>query len=156
MFLNKDFRDLLETFNAHSVRYLIVGGYAVGFHAQPRATNDLDLWIGTNPENAEAVYRALAVFGAPLHQVTAQDFEAEGYWYSFGNPPFRIDLLMSVSGLAFEDAWRNRLDVRLGELTVPLISMDDLIVNKSSAGRTRDLADLEDLQRARAANPEQS
>ena len=152
MFLNNDFKDLLETFNAHSVDYLLVDGYAVGFHAQPRATNDLDLWIRADAANAEVTYRAFGEFGAPLQNVKVEDFEAEGYWYSFGNPPLRVDILMSVTGVAFEHAWRNRTEIVLDGTIVPLISIDDLLANKRAVGRARDLADLEDLERAKAVN----
>ena len=150
MLPSTDFKDLLETFNAHNVDYFVVGGYAVGFHAQPRATSDLDLRVRADAVNAGAIYRALAEFAAPLQNMPVQDFEAEGFWYSFGNPPFRVDILMSETGVKFDQAWGNRVEIELGGTRVFFISIDDLMANKKAAGRARDLADLEELEKVKS------
>ena len=104
MFVNSDFTDLLRLFNDNSVRYLVIGGYAVIQHAEPRFTKDLDLWISTDASNAASVHKALKEFGAPLANLTESDFAEEGYFYQMGVPPVRVDILMGIPGLRFEDA----------------------------------------------------
>ena len=99
MFVNSDFSDLLRLFNAGRVRYLVIGGYAVIQYAEPRLTADLGLWIGTEPHNAGAVYKALREFGAPLSGLTAADFAEEGYFYQMGAPPIQVDMLMGIPGI---------------------------------------------------------
>src|SRR5262245_19097472 len=108
MFVNSDFSDLLRAFNDNGVRYLVVGGYAVVQYAEPRFTKDLDVWISTDARNADAVFKALKEFGAPLVGLTAADFSEDGYFFQMGVPPVRVDLLMGIPGLSFEDAWPRR------------------------------------------------
>lgn len=138
-----DFKELLSAFNAHRVRYLVVGGYAVSFHAQPRATRDLDLLIGADPANGRAVYAALAKFGAPLQGLTARDLVEPGSFFRMGNPPVMVDILPRISGVDFEEAWRRRVEVAIDDtLSAPFISREDLIAAKLAAGRPQDLADV--------------
>ncbi|MCH8962299.1 MAG: hypothetical protein IH820_13535 [Bacteroidetes bacterium] len=111
MMINSDFKDLLSLFNAYQIKYLVVGGYAVIKYTEPRFTKDLDLWIKADQENAAAVFQALLEFGAPLEGMTEDDFAHEGYFYQMGIPPIRVDILMSVKGLTFEDAWTRRVEV---------------------------------------------
>jgi hypothetical protein len=118
MFVNSDFSDLLKLFNDYSVRYLVIGGYAVVQYAEPRYTKDLDLWISTDPSNAEATYKALREFGAPLAGLTSDDFAEEGYFYQMGVPPIRVDVLMGIPGLEFEPAWERRVEVDFDSLPV--------------------------------------
>ena len=118
MFVNSDFSDLLRLFNDYSVRYLVIGGYAVVQYAEPRYTKDLDLWISTDPSNAEATYKALREFGAPLAGLTSDDFAEEGYFYQMGVPPIRVDVLMGIPGLEFEPAWERRVEVDFDSLPV--------------------------------------
>jgi hypothetical protein len=144
-----DFKELLRSFNAHSVKYLIVGGYAVSFHAQPRATNDLDLLIKCDPENAQAAYAALASFGAPLEGVAVSDLANPAKFIRFGEPPVAVDILSAIDGVAFDEAWSRRVEGIVDQntrLTAFFISRDDLIVSKLAAGRTRDLADVEEIR----------
>ena len=148
MFVNSDFSDLLRLFNDNSVRYLVIGGYAVVQYAEPRFTKDLDLWISTDPGNAEAVFRALREFGAPLAGMTVADFAEEGYFYQMGVPPMRVDLLMGVPGLEFEAAWARRVEVMFDDLPISFISRSDLIRSKLASGRTQDLLDAEILSQA--------
>src|SRR5579872_2315698 len=108
--MNSDFSDLLKLFNANGVRYLVVGGYAFGQHAEPRYTKDLDVWVSTDRENAYRVFKTLAAFGAPLTSITPEDFEQDSNIYQIGVAPVRIDVIMSVKGLSFEDAWKNRVE----------------------------------------------
>ena len=98
MFVNSDFTDLLRLFNDNSVKYLVIGGYAIIQYAEPRFTKDLDLWISTDTTNAAAVYKALKSFGAPLAGMTEADFAEDGYFYQMGVPPIRVDLMMGIPG----------------------------------------------------------
>lgn len=148
MFVNSDFSDLLRVFNDNSVRYLVIGGYALVQYAEPRFTKDLDLWVSTDLDNARAVFRALAEFGAPLNGLTEMDFTEEGYFYQMGVPPLRIDILMGIPGIQFEDAWQHRNELSFDELPVPFISRTDLIIAKRAAGRPQDLLDADALSNA--------
>jgi hypothetical protein len=141
MFVNSDFTDLLSLFNDNSVRYLIIGGYAFIQYAEPRYTKDLDLWISTDTKNAVSVYSALKEFGAPLVGLNEDDFSEEGYFYQMGVPPMRVDIMMGIPGLAFEQAWDNRVEIDFDGLSVPFISRNDLITAKRASGRPQDLID---------------
>ena len=149
MFVNSDFSDLLRLFNAQNVEYLVIGGYAVVQHAEPRFTNDLDLWIGAETRNAAAVFGALGDFGAPLAGLSESDFREEGFFYRMGVPPARVDILMGIPGVAFGDAWRRRIEVDFDGLLVPFISREDLIEAKRASGRPQDLLDVDALLRTR-------
>ena len=143
--MNPDFVDLLRAFIAHDVRFLIVGAYALGVHGRPRATGDLDVWIDPTPENATRVMRALADFGAPLGEVTADDFSRPGVVFQMGLPPRRIDVLTNVTDLTFAEAWPNRLRSQFGPIVADFVGRDDFIRNKRAAGRPKDLGDLDSL-----------
>ncbi len=145
MFVNSDFSDLLKIFNDKSVQYLIIGGYAVIQHGEPRYTKDLDVWIATNAENGIAIYGALKEFGAPLANLSAEDFMGDGYFYQMGSPPVRIDIMMGIPGVNFVDAWARRVEVNYDGLWVKFISKEDLIVAKFAAGRPQDLIDAANL-----------
>ena len=147
--MNQDFKDLLEAFINEKVRFLIVGGYAVIKHSEPRYTKDLDLWISPDEENAERLFRALTAFGAPLDGLTSNDFTRPEYFYTMGRAPGRIDILLDIKGRNFEECWERRNVVDLGKLQVNYISRDDLIVNKEAVGRLQDLADVEKLRETR-------
>jgi|SRR5665213_46819 len=145
--MHQDFKELLSAFNAGQVRYLIVGGYAVSFHAQPRATKDLDILIGADAENSKAVYAALAKFGAPIEGLSAKDFAEPDNFFRMGTPPVMVDIMPKIGGVEFEEAWRRRVDVRIDDdLSVPFISREDLLVAKLSAGRAQDLIDVDALR----------
>jgi hypothetical protein len=145
--MHRDFKELLSAFNAAHVRYLIVGGYAVSFHAQPRATKDLDILIGADAENSKAVYAALAKFGAPIEGLSAEDFAEPESLFRMGTPPVMVDIMPKISGVEFEQAWGRRVEVRLdNDLFVPFISRSDLLIAKLSAGRAQDLIDAEALR----------
>jgi hypothetical protein len=152
----QDYKDLLSAFHAHGVKYLIVGGYAVIFHAQPRFTKDIDLFIKADLANAKAMYDALAEFGAPLQGISPENFADRGSFFRFGRDPRCIDILPDIPGVDFDAAWENRVegvvDAATG-LKAFFISKDDLIAAKLASGRARDLADAEDI---RAASQSQS
>ncbi len=145
MNLNSDFKELLNILNEAQARYLVVGGYAVIEYTEPRYTKDLDIWISADRKNAEAVYSALKQFGAPLVDITIDDFTDQGVVYHMGRPPSRIDVLMGLKGLNFEDSWANRCQADYDEIPVQMISPADLVINKRLAGRPQDLIDVENL-----------
>jgi hypothetical protein len=144
--MNSDFEDLLRAFNDANVRYLIVGGHAVMFYSEPRYTKDLDLWIAADEENGGRVYQCLAAFGAPLSGLSPADFAREGFFYQMGIPPLRVDILMSVDGIKFEEAWPNRNQAPFGTVDAWFIGRQDLVRNKRASGRHIDLHDVELLE----------
>ena len=147
----QDYKDLLSAFHAHGVKYLIVGGYAVIFHAQPRFTKDMDFFIQADPANAQATYVALAEFGAALQGIVPEDFAQRGNFFRFGRDPHGFDVLPDISGVDFEAAWDRRveglIDPQSG-LTAFFISAEDLITAKLAAGRPQDLADVDAIRKA--------
>lgn len=143
--MNQDFLDLLRAFIAREVRFLIVGAYALGVLGRPRATGDLDVWVDPAPDNAPRVMAALEAFGAPLQQVTADDFSRPGIVFQMGLPPLRIDVLTELSGLTFAEAWPGRIQASFGPLTVDVIGREAFIRNKRAMGRAKDLGDIEAL-----------
>ena len=140
-FATPEFSELLNIFNEHEVRYLVVGGFAVMVYSEPRYTKDLDVWIEASAENAVRVVAALREFGAPLDGLTEKDFSESGF-YQMGRPPSRIDIMMSIDGVGFESAWENRHAAQFRGVLVSFIGKQDLILNKESAGRLQDLADI--------------
>ena len=143
--MNPDFVDLLRAFAGADVRFLIVGAYALAVHGRPRATGDLDVWIDATPENAPRVMQALAAFGAPLAEITEADFAVPGVVYQIGVPPGRIDLLTELTGLTFEQAWRDRIRRAFGELEVDFLDRASFLRNKRATGRLKDLSDIEGM-----------
>ena len=146
-----DYRELLSILNAHRVKYLVIGAYAVAIHAQPRATKDLDILVKADPGNAKAVYAALAEFGAPLHGITPVDFEEPGPFLRMGREPVGVDILTAVPGVEFDTAWDRRVEAVFDEetnLRANYISREDLLAAKRAAGRMQDLADVEAIERA--------
>ena len=144
--MNSDFEELLKAFNESGVKYLVVGGHAVMLYSEPRYTKDLDLWIEASQENGTKVFQALADFGAPLSGLTAADFATEGFFYQMGIPPARVDILMSIDGVRFDEAWPNRKESALGAAPAWFIGREDLIRNKRASGRHIDLHDADLLE----------
>jgi hypothetical protein len=144
--MNRDFVDLLRALSDAEARFLVVGAFAVGRYARPRATGDLDLWIDRSPENAASVLRALRAFGAPLGELAQADLERPDVVFQMGVVPGRVDLLTSLTGVEFASAWDDRQPGELGGIRVPFISREDLIRNKRALGRPRDLADVAELE----------
>lgn len=145
--VNPDFRDLFAVLNAAGARYLLVGGYAVAFHAQPRFTKDLDIWTEPEAANAVRVYEALRQFGAPLQDLATADLERAGTIFQIGVPPNRIDIVTSIDGVGFPEAWQDRVETTYGSEVVRVIGRGHLIQNKRATGRPQDLLDLEILER---------
>jgi hypothetical protein len=152
----KDQRDLLNAFNAHGVKYLVIGAHAVGVHAEPRGTKDLDVFIMADEENGKAVFAALVAYGAPLGGVTPADFnDKPASVFQIGVEPDRIDILQGIAGVTFDEAWPSRVEALLDKDTpAHVISRDHLIRNKLASGRHQDFADVEKLREfAALTNP---
>jgi len=147
--LNEDFRDVLAELLSAGARFLVVGPHALAVHGVPRATGDIDIWVQPDDDNARCVMAALVRFGAPVEAlgVTEADLTEAGMVVQIGLPPRRIDVLTSVTGLAFDDAWASRTIVTLDGLTVPVLGRAALIENKRATGRPQDLADVAALVR---------
>ncbi len=149
MELHPDFRDLLAEFVRSGVRFVLVGGYAVGHHAKPRATKDLDLLVSGSEDNLARVADALERFGAAGSIVQAARRMSPTDIVYLGVEPVRVDILRSADGIDTEQAIARADKLTLDELTVPVITLEDLIANKRASGRARDLADVELLERVR-------
>ena len=143
--LHPDFKDFLRLLNEEQVEYLLIGGYAVGIHGYPRATADIDFWIAINPDNAQKVTKALARFGFGETGVNPGMFQQPNQIIRMGLPPYRIEISTGISGVIFEDCYQRRLETVLDGVTVNVISLQDLKINKRASGRNKDLADLDNL-----------
>jgi hypothetical protein len=145
MEVQQDFKELLELFNANGVEYLIVGGYALAFHGAPRYTGDIDIFVKPDMENALRILKALDEFGFGAVGLKKEDFKNPDKVIQLGYPPVRIDLITSVSGISWEEAFEKRDKGKYGDVPVSYIGRDHYILNKRASGRKKDLADLEAL-----------
>lgn len=145
--LTKDFKEFVELLIKHKADYLIVGGYAVGFHGYPRYTGDLDIWLRPSRENAEKIIKAVNEFGFGSYSFSTDDFTKVGNIIQLGYPPLRIDLLTELDGVDFHTCFKNKQQVKIEGLMVNFISYNDLIQNKKTSGRHKDLDDLENLKK---------
>ncbi len=146
-----DFKELLSVLNEHHVKYLVVGAYAVSIHAQPRATRDIDILVRPDPDNAKAVFAALAKFGAPLHGYAPADFAEPGPFFRMGHAPLGVDILTEIPGVDFDAAWPRRVEDVVDPasgLKASFLSRDDLIAAKLATGRPQDLADVDAIRKA--------
>jgi len=145
MEIQEDFKELLELLNAHKVEYLIVGGYALAFHGAPRYTGDIDIFVKPDERNAQRVLAALDEFGFGSVGLQADDFVQPEKVIQLGLPPVRVDLVTSISGVSWEDAFSGRAEGKYSNLKVFYIGREQFILNKRAIGRKKDLADLEAL-----------
>jgi hypothetical protein len=143
---NSDFRDLFAELNAAGADYLVVGAHALAAHGHVRATKDLDVWTRQGSDNAARVHRALAAFGAPLLGLSVEDLAGPNLIFQIGVPPVRIDVITSMDGVEFEEAWRERVSSTYADQPVHVLSRRHLIQNKKASGRLQDLADVEALE----------
>ena len=143
--LPPDFKEFLRLLNAHKVEYLVIGGYAVGYHGYPRATADLDIWVAARPANAARIVAALKEFGFDLPDLSPELFLREWQIIRLGVPPVRIEIATTISGVDFVESYADRVGDTLDGVPVSLISLKHLKANKKAAGRHEDLADLEHL-----------
>jgi predicted nucleotidyltransferase len=148
--LPKDFFDLLAELASADARYLIIGGYAVGYHDRPRTTKDLDLLVDSSAANVERVCSALRAFGAPEFIIGELMHAANDEIVWMGAPPLRVDLLKAAPGVIFDEAYSRRVTETWEGVRVEIIGIDDLISAKRAAGRDRDLLDVRHLERVRA------
>lgn len=137
------FKELLQSLNDRGVKYLVVGAYAVMKYTEPRYTKDLDIWVEPTQENAELVFQTLAEFGAPMKDVTPNDFANHELVFQIGLPPHRIDIMMGIPPLEFPASWNRRVTAQFDEVAVNFLSRDDLLRAKRSAGRPQDLLDAD-------------
>ncbi|MGA8808363.1 MAG: nucleotidyltransferase [Thermoanaerobaculia bacterium] len=151
--MNPDFRDLLAAFNARGVEFLIVGAYALAAHGLVRATKDLDVWVRPDPANGKRVLAALADFGAPLHDLSVDDLSQPGLVFQIGVDPVRIDVITAIDGVAFPDAWDQRVSARFADQDASVLSREHLIANKRAAGREQDLVDVKWLEKTARTKP---
>ena len=143
--LPPDFKDFLKLLNSKQVEYLLIGGYAVGYHGYSRATADMDIWIAIHPSNAEKMVDVIREFGFAAEGLSAELFLKENNVIRMGVPPFRIEVLTTISGVSFEECYKERTADTLDEVEVNLISLKHLKANKKASGRLKDLTDLEYL-----------
>ena len=143
--LPHDFKDFLRLLDANAVEYLLIGGYAVAYHGYPRATEDIDIWIASNPENAKHIISALRDFGFDVPELDLDLFLKPDSIVRMGVPPLRIELSTTISGVAFGDCYKARVTEVIDGIKVNIINLADLKKNKKASGRYRDLDDLERL-----------
>ncbi len=144
--LPKDFSDFLRLLNLRQAEYLLIGGWAVGYYGYPRSTGDMDIWVSRTDENALKLVEVLKEFGFNIPELSLKLFSKENHVTRVGVPPLRIELLTTISGVSFEECFKNRLIVLFDDVNVNLINLNDLKKNKSAAKRFKDLDDLENLK----------
>ena len=142
MNLQEDLREFIELLNSKRVEYVIVGAHALAFHGHPRYTGDLDVFVRVSSDNAQKIVDTIASFGFTDLEISEHDFLVDDNVIQLGVPPNRIDLLMSLTGISFEEVWGSRTKAKFGSVSVPVISREHLIVNKRAVGRPQDLADI--------------
>lgn len=150
MSASRDFEELFGFLNARRVKALIIGAHAVAFHAKPRFTKDLDIFVEPSRENAASLLAALADFGFGGVGLNLEDFSSPGRIVQLGHPPNRVDLMTSIDGVDFDSAWRGRVAGRYGSAEVYYLGRDDLIRNKSASGRPQDQLDVAALEEPRS------
>jgi hypothetical protein len=145
--LNKDYKDILESLLNEGAEFILVGAYALAAHGYPRATMDIDIWVNPAPENAEKVYQALVKFGAPMHQISVGDLSKDDMIFQIGVAPRRIDILTRISGVNFNEAWKDAIKVNVDGLVINILSAAHLVKNKLATGRSKDIEDAENLRK---------
>jgi hypothetical protein len=143
--INQDYKEMLSIFLDNEVKFLVVGAYAMASHGYPRATGDIDLWVEASKENSEKIYKSLAEFGAPAEHYNRETFEEKGVILQIGVAPRRIDIITHIDGVNFHDAFHNKKVIEIENLRVPILDMNDLITNKLSTGREKDILDARKL-----------
>ena len=145
--LNKDYKEMLQLLLEEQVDFILVGAYALAAHGYPRATGDIDIWVRADEINSINIYRALERFGAPVDQITVNDFANEGIVFQIGVTPRRIDIITHLDGVSFGEADEDKVIVKVEGLKLPILSFDKLIKNKLSTGRERDALDVKLLRK---------
>lgn len=140
--LNPDFRDMLSVLCEEGVEFMVVGAYALAAHGYPRSTGDIDIWVNCTEQNAPKVWRAIKRFGAPLIDLTLEDLKTPDIVFQIGVAPRRVDILTSIAGVDFDDAWPSHKVVEMDGQKFPVIGREHLLANKKAAGRPKDQADV--------------
>jgi predicted nucleotidyltransferase len=144
--LPPDFKEFLQLLNSNGVEYLLVGGYAVGYHGYPRATGDMDIWIALDPQNADKVVEVLRDFGFDVPELSAELFLRKEQIVRMGVPPLRIEIFTSISGVEFAECYAHRVVDVIDGIEVSLIDLEHLKTNKQASGRPKDIDDLQNLR----------
>lgn len=143
--LPDDFKEFIQLLNEHKVQYLLVGGWAVGFYGNPRATKDIDFLVATDDENITKLQQALLAFGAPT--VENSVFQQKGNVFRMGRSPIQIDIINEADGISFIECYEHKNIIEIDGINIAMISRNDLIKNKKASGRHRDLADIEFIEK---------
>ena len=143
--LPNDFREFLKLLHEHKVKYLLIGGYAVGYHGYPRATNDIDIWIENSADNSKRIIDAINDFGFIDSKITPQLFQIKKNIIRMGRAPMRIEVILDIDGVEFDDCYKKKVTTTIDEIKVNIISLSDLKTNKRASGRHKDLADVDYL-----------
>ena len=146
MEIQKDFKELLELFHNNKVEYLVVGGYALALHGAPRFTGDIDIYVRPTVGNAEKIMKSIEDFGFASLDLTKEDFCVPEKVIQFGVPPVRIDIITSISGVSWEDAWNGKILGHYSDVSTYYLGLPEFIANKKAAGRKKDIADIEAIQ----------
>jgi len=149
--ISSDYEDLFNTLNAHRIKYLVAGAHAVMFYSEPRFTKDLDVWIPAALNDPRRVYGALKSYGVPLKGIAARDFQDPTMILQIGVAPVRIDILVGMSGVPVQEAWKHRRRSRYGKAAINILGLKELIQTKQAAGRPQDKLDLAKLRKRRDA-----
>ena len=144
--LNEDYKEMLQTLSDQKVEFIVVGAYALAAHGFPRATGDIDIWIKPDKKNSKRVYKALARFGAPINEISEDEFSQPGLIFQIGVAPRRIDLITKIDAVEYEEADSDKIFVDIDDLKIPVLSIDKLIKNKMATGREKDLLDAKLLK----------
>jgi hypothetical protein len=145
--MNEDFKEFFRLLNTHSIEFLVIGGVAYNFHAPPRATKDIDVWVNPEPGNLTKLVAAIREFGFPTDEIDVEDLARSERVLMLGRVPNRIDVLTRPIGVDFQSAWSRRVLAHYGDEPIGLLSIDDLISSKRAAARAQDLADVSRLER---------
>ncbi len=145
--VSRDYEDLFKALNTFKIKYLVVGAHAVTFYAEPRFTKDLDVWIPVTLNDAQRVYDALKTFGAPLRDLSPQDFTEPKMILQIGVAPVRVDIMMNLPGVSAVEAWKSKVRTRYGKTPIYILGLSELIQSKKEAGRPQDKLDLAKLMR---------
>jgi hypothetical protein len=154
--LPDDFRDLIQILSRNGVQYMIVGGYALSLYAAPRTTGDIDIFVKIDPENAKRILHSLNEFGFGDLDISEQDLLSPAQVIQLGFPPNRVDFMTTIEGVSWEEAFANRKQVIQDGLTFPVIGKEELVKNKLSTGRLKDMADVEQVRKKDKKNPQNS
>jgi hypothetical protein len=144
--LNEDYKDILQSLHDAQAEFILVGAYALAVHGFPRATMDIDIWVSPTKDNAHKVHEALAKFGAPMEMFRIEDLVNPDMVFQLGVAPRRIDLMTSISGVSFAEAAAAALSKKIEGIPIKVLSVKDLIRNKSASGRPKDFSDVEYLK----------